>query len=175
MVHYRRNLVGGGTFFFRVTLADRRAAHLVDHVDTLRDAFRIAGRERPFEIDAVVILPDHRHAIFTLPPEDADFSGRWRRIKGYFSSALIKSTTSLRRHANGDLAPWEYTISDDRDFAQHVDYIHFNPVKHRLVSRVADWPHSSFHRFVREGILPEDWAGDADERDGDFGERGEEV
>ena len=179
MVHYRRNLVAGGTFFFTVTLADRRATHLVDHVDTLRDAFRAAGGERPFEIDAIVILPDHLHAIFTLPPEDADFSGRWRRIKGYFSSALIKSAASLRRHANGELALWqrrfwEHTIRDDRDFAQHVDYIHFNPVKHRLVSRVADWPHSSFHRFVRDGILPEDWAGDADERGGgNFGERGE--
>jgi putative transposase len=158
-----------------VTLADRRSTTLVDHIDMLRAALRTARKERPFTIDAIVILPDHLHTIITLPPDDADFSGRWRRIKGHFSSNLIASGPAMKRTWNGDLALWqrrfwEHTIRDEGDFARHVDYIHFNPVKHELVSRVRDWPHSSFHRYVREGVLPEDWAGDANERAGDFGE-----
>lgn len=176
MVNYRRNFIPGGTFFFTVTLADRRSRLLVDHVDLLRSALRTARQERPFAIDAVVILPDHLHAIFTLPPDDSDFSGRWRRIKGHFSSALIDTSTELKRRPNGSLALWqrrfwEHTICDERDFARHVDYIHFNPVKHGMVQRVRDWPHSSFHRYVRDGILPEDWAGDAGQGGGSFGER----
>jgi putative transposase len=108
-----------------------------------------------------VVLPDHLHAILTLP-SDADFSGRWRRIKGHFSRRLIDATASLQRWPNGDLALWqrrfwEHTIRDESDFSRHIDYIHFNPVKHGLVPCVRDWPHSSFHRYVREGPLPDDW------------------
>jgi putative transposase len=176
MVNYRRNFIPGGTFFFTVTLTDRRSKLLVDRVDLLRSALRTARQERPFDIDAVVILPEHLHAIFTLPPNDSDFSGRWRRIKGHFSGALIDASTELKRRSNGSLAVWqrrfwEHTIRDEGDYARHVDYIHFNPVKHGLVQRVRDWPYSSFHRYVREGILPEDWAGDAGEGGGRFGER----
>jgi len=175
MVGYRRNFIPGGTYFFTVTLADRRATTLVDHIAALRGAFRSARRERPFAIEAIVILPDHLHAIFSLPSNDADFTGRWRRIKGRFSSALIDRGIELKRRPNGDLALWqrrfwEHTIRDESDFARHVDYIHFNPIKHGLVPRVRDWPHSSFHRYVREGLLPEDWAGLVQESGG-FGER----
>jgi len=176
MVGYRRYFVPGGTFFFTVTLADRRSKVLVDRIDLLRNALRVARRERPFVIDAIVILPDHLHSIFTLPPDDSDFSGRWWRIKGHFSSALIDASIELKRSPNGDLALWqrrfwEHTIRDEGDFARHVDYIHFNPVKHGLVQRVRDWPYSSFHRYVKEGILPDDWAGDAGEGGEGFGER----
>jgi putative transposase len=176
MVNYRRNFVSGGTVFFTVTLADRRSKVLVDHVELLRNALRAARRERPFIIDAVVMLPDHLHAIFTLPPGDSDFSGRWRRIKGHFSSSLIDASVKLKRSPNGDLALWqrrfwEHTIRDDGDFERHVDYIHFNPVKHAFVQRVRDWPYSSFHRYVREGTLPDDWAGDASAGGEGFGER----
>jgi putative transposase len=176
MVGYRRNFVPGGVFFFTVTLADRCSKVLVDHIDLLRDALRSARQERPFNIDAIVILPDHLHAVLTLPPKDSDFSGRWRRIKGHFSSALIKSSTELKRRPNEDLALWqrrfwEHTIRDESDFARHVDYIHFNPVKHGLVQRVRDWPYSSFHRYVNDEVLPSDWAGDVGQSDGRFGER----
>jgi len=175
MVRYRRNFVPGGTYFFTLTLADRRSSALVDHIDALRSAFRAARGARPFAIDAIVILPDHLHAIFTLPSNDADFPGRWRRVKGHFSSAMIEAGLGLQRRPNGDLALWqrrfwEHTIRDESDFARHVDYVHFNPVKHGLVQRVRDWPHSSFHRYVREGLLPDDWAGDAGENAEDFGE-----
>jgi putative transposase len=176
MVGYRRNFVPGGTFFFTVTLADRRSKILVERIDLVRNALRAARRERPFAIEAIVILPDHLHAIFTLPSGDSDFSGRWRRIKGHFSSALIEVSTELKRRPNGDLALWqrrfwEHTIRDEVDFERHVDYIHFNPVKHALVRRVRDWPYSSFHRYVRDGMLPDDWAGDAGDGGEDFGER----
>jgi putative transposase len=175
MVRYRRNVVPGGTYFFTVTLADRSSSILIDHVGELRTAFRATRRERPFAIDAVVILPDHLHAIFTLPTGDTDFSGRWRRIKGHFSTRLIAEGFAGARRPNGDLALWqrrfwEHTIRDDEDFARHVDYIHFNPVKHGLATRVCDWPYSSFHRYVRQGILPNDWAGDVHAAGARYGE-----
>jgi putative transposase len=176
MVRYRRNFVPGGTFFFTVTLSDRRSSALVDHVDALRAAFRAGRRERPFTVDAIVILPEHLHAIFTLPAGDADFSGRWRRIKGHFSNHMISVGASAKRHLNGDYALWqrrfwEHTIRNEDDFARHVDYIHFNPVKHGLVSRVRDWPYSSFHRYVQEGLLADDWAGDVSGVEPSCGER----
>jgi putative transposase len=174
MVRYRRNFLPGGTFFFTVTLADRHSSALVDHVAALRTAFRTTRRERPFAIEAIVVLPDHLHAIFTLP--DADFSARWRRIKGHFSSALIDAGVRIARASNGDLALWqrrfwEHTIRDEKDFEKHVDYIHFNPIKHGLVERVRDWPHSSFHRYVQQGLLAEDWAGNIGDVTGRYGER----
>jgi putative transposase len=97
-------------------------------------------------------------------------------IKRRFTDAVVKSGASVARLRNGEVALWqrrywEHTIRDERDYERHVDYIHFNPVKHGLVARVRDWPYSSFHRYVREGILPEDWAGDAGEVAGNFGER----
>jgi putative transposase len=176
MVRYRRNFVPGGTYFFTVTLFDRRSSELVDHIGALRAAFRVARRERPFMIDAIAILPDHLHAIFTLPVDDKDFSGRWRRIKGHFSSRLITGGSTAPRRANGQLALWqrrfwEHTIRDETDFERHVDYIHFNPVKHGLVSRVRDWPYSSFQRYVRQGLLPDDWGGDVRDLVGSYGER----
>jgi putative transposase len=165
----------GATYFFTVTLADRSSTMLVDRIEALRAAFRITRRERPFALDAIVVLPDHLHAIFTLPEGDADFSGRWRRINGHFSSRMLASGRFERRTRGGDYALWqrrfwEHTIRDERDFARHVDYIHFNPVKHRPVTRVNDWPHSSFHAYVRRGVLPRDWAGDAAISGSAFGE-----
>jgi putative transposase len=175
MVRYRGNRIQGGTFFFTLTLADRRSTVLVDHIAVLRAAFRTARHERPFAIDAIVILPDHLHAVVTLPTDDDDFPARWRRIKGYFSSRLLEGNMHIKRRANGELALWqrrywEHTIRDDEDYARHVDYIHHNPVKHGLVNRVRDWPHSSFHHHVRFGLLPKDWAGDPDKGTTAFGE-----
>jgi putative transposase len=176
MVRYRRNFLPGATFFFTVTLADRHSSALADHVAALRNAFREVRRERPFLIDAVVILPDHLHAILTLPTDDADFSSRWRRIKGHFSSALIDAGVNIARAPNGDLMLWqrrfwEHTIRDENDFERHVDYVHFNPIKHGQVHRVRDWPHSSFHRYVQQGWLPEDWAGNVGDSAEQYGER----
>ncbi len=176
MVRYRRNFVPGGTYFFAVTLADRRARTLVEHVGALRAAFRTTRRERPFTIDAIVILPEHLHAVFTLPLDDADFSGRWRRIKSLFTRSVAATGAAHPGKRKGEYALWqrrfwEHTIRDDGDLARHIDYIHINPLKHGLVSRVTDWPYSSFHRYVRQGLLPQDWAGDVGSGDAGFGER----
>jgi REP-associated tyrosine transposase len=173
MVRYRRNFLPGGTFFFTVTLADRTSSVLVDHVDALRHAFRVTQTERPFTTDAMVVLPDHLHAVITLPPDDFDFSGRWRRLKSLFviAAGVPVARNRKREHLLWQRRCWEHTVRDDEDFARHVDYIHFNPVKHGLVRRVSDWPYSSFHRYVRDGLLPEDWAGIVDDgKIRDFGE-----
>jgi putative transposase len=173
MVNYRRNRIAGGTFFFTVTLQNRNASHLTVHIDQLRGAIREAHHARPFHIDAMVVMPDHLHAIWTLPEDDSDYSTRWSTIKSRFTRSLVRAGVQIGRNAKGEYdlwqrRYWEHTIRDDLDMQRHVDYIHYNPVKHGLVARVADWPHSSFHRFVREGLLPSDWAGGDD--DGIYGE-----
>ena len=141
MVRYRRNFVAGGTYFFTATLVDRTSTALVDHVGALRAAFRTTRQGHPFMIDAIVVLPDHLH-VMTLPEGDADFPNRWR-IKRRFTTAVAKEGAPVARHRNGEHALWqrrfwEHTIRDDRDFETHVDYIHFNPVKHGLVGRVRE-------------------------------------
>lgn len=177
MTDYRRNFLVGGSFFFTVNLAERHLRLLTDHIDELRTAFRETRRHHPFTIDAMVVLPDHLHTIWTLPEGDADFATRWRLIKSAFSRTLAAGERiSKSRAAKGERGIWqrrcwEHTIRDDNDFARHVDYIHINPVKHRLVARVVDWPYSSFHRMVKLGVYPGDWAGDASNDGRDFGER----
>ena len=177
MTNYRRNFVPGGTYFFTVNLADRRLRLLTDQIERLRAAFRYAQERHPFTIDATVVLPEHLHAIWTLPEGDADFALRWRLIKSTFSRALPRgeetSTSRFRRGERGiwQRRYWEHTIRDEDDFARHVDYIHFNPVKHGHVTRVGDWPFSSFHKMVRLGVYPGDWAGDVKDDGSDFGER----
>jgi len=156
MVRYRRNFIAGGTFFFTATLVDRTSRALTDHIDALRAAMRTTRDSHPFTIDAVVILPDHVHIVMTLPDGDPDYSNRWSLIKRRFTAGVMKSGTVVARHRNGEPSLWqrrfwEHTIRDDRDFERHVDYIHFNPVRHGLVNRVRDWPHSSFHEYVRRG------------------------
>jgi putative transposase len=148
MVLYRRNRVAGGTYFFTVTLRNRSSDALVQHVDLLRDAFRSVRTERPFTIDAIVILPEHLHTIWTLPEGDADYSGRWRAIKSRFTHALRATGVSLISDNRGEYRLWqrrfwEHTIRDERDYAHQVAYCHWNPIKHDLVQRLADWPHSS--------------------------------
>jgi putative transposase len=176
MVAYRRNFVAGGTFFFTVTLVDRRSSLLVDHIASLRAAFRATRKERPFSIDAVVILPEHLHIMFTLPSGDSDFSGRWRRIKSLFTRQVVACGISIKRNDKGEYTLWqrrfwEHTIRDEADFARHADYIHYNPVKHGLVPQVIQWPYSSFHSYVCQGILPRDWAGTVGAVKAGFGER----
>jgi putative transposase len=178
MVQYRRNFVPGGLFFFTVTLEDRRSSALVEHVASLRAAFRKTRVERPFAVDAIVILPDHLHAIMTLPPGDSDFSDRWRRIKGAFTRIIVAAGVPVTRDHRGEYSLWqkrfwEHTIRDDGDFERCADYIHFNPVKHGLVSSPAAWPFSSLHRYAREGALPRDWGGSGPADNVNFGEREE--
>ncbi len=164
MPNYRRALAPGATWFFTVTLLARgRNDLLVRGIDELRACVAREHARRPFTIRAWVVLPDHMHWIWTLPPGDTDFSTRWRRIKTDFSRAQPeREWRSGSREQRGERAIWqrrfwEHLIRDEADYRRHVDYIHHNPVKHGLVSGAADWPHSSFRHFVARGMYAEDW------------------
>ncbi|MFD2184556.1 transposase [Rhodoplanes azumiensis] len=168
--------IDGGIFFFTVVLADRSSTLLVDHIARLRRIHESVRKRLPFEVVAVCVLPDHIHVIWALPVHDSNYSLRWSLIKSGFSRGLVvdtvRSPSKARKRERGvwQRRYWEHTIRDDADLARHVDYIHFNPVRHGHVSRVVDWPYSSFHRYVRDGILASDWAGDALDLGGQFGE-----
>ncbi|WP_295445345.1 transposase [uncultured Thiodictyon sp.] len=168
MTDYRRCRVPGGTYFFTLTLQERAASLLVDRIDDLRNAFREVRTQHPFTIEAIVVLPAHLHCIWSLPDGDSDYSMRWRQIKSAFSRTIPKEERlSASRRRKGERGIWqrrfwEHTIRDDRGYATRFDYIHYNPVKHGYVKRVKDWPFSSFHRYVRLGVYPEDWGGDPD-------------
>jgi putative transposase len=133
MTGYRRNFVAGGSFFFTVNLADRRLQLLTESIDALRTAFRETQRHHPFTIDAIVVLPDHLHSVWTLPEGDADFSTRWRLIKTSFSRKLSGGEPiSSSRAGKGERGIWqrrywEHTIRDEDDFSRHIDYIHIQP------------------------------------------------
>jgi putative transposase len=176
MSRYRRAKIEGGTFFFTLTLADRTSDLLIRHIDRLRRSYRATQERLPFQTVAICVLPDHLHALWSLPEGDADFASRWSLFKSGFSRGLptakTRSASKAAKREKGiwQRRYWEHAIRDDADFERHVDYIHYNPVKHGLVTRVADWPHSSFHRYVEQGILPVDWAGDGTELLGCFGE-----
>jgi len=166
VMRYRRAKTPGATYFFTV-VAFRRRKILCEpeNRELLRTAFRIMKSRHPFIIDAIVLLPEHLHCIWTLPPDDSDYSMRWNGIKGHFSGNCLDkyktppSAAQQRKRAQTIWQPrfWEHQIRDERDYEKHCDYIHWNPVKHGLVSRVSDWPHSSFHRFAQFGIYPLDW------------------
>jgi len=165
--NYIRATVPGATYFFTVALAERSGRLLVEYIEALRRAFRLEMDAHPFSIEAQVVLPDHLHAIWTLPLEDSDFAGRLRRIKAAFSRAVPaaehRSTSRIAKAERGvwQRRYWEHLIRNEDDLRAHVDYIHYNPVKHGHVQQVIDWPHSSFHRYVRRGILPADWGSEA--------------
>lgn len=165
MPDYRRLFVPGGTYFFTVTIHDRRKTILIDQVDDLRAAWRDAQKQWPFDTIAAVVLPDHLHFIWRLPEGDCDFATRIRLIKSGFTRRLPAVHKSAGRKGERNIWQrryWEHLIRDETDFDRHVDYIHFNPVKHGLVSTPDDWPHSTWHRWKKEvgrpvSIPPEEW------------------
>jgi putative transposase len=176
MSRYRRSDVLGGTYFFTVNLADRSSHLLIDEIDRLRRAYASVHARQPFETVAICVLPNHLHAIWTLPPDDADFASRWSKIKRYFSTGLASSSArtsskvAKREKGIWQRRYWEHAIRDDVDLARHVDYIHYNPVKHGLIKRAVDWPYSSFHRYVQAGLLSASWATSGAAFGDDFGE-----
>lgn len=168
MSKYRRNYIPGATYFFTVATANRRPIFQSSvAVKLLAEVVAEAIENRPFDRVAGVVLPDHLHAIWTLPAGDSDYSTRWAAIKANFTRRWLEqggrevqvSSSQQQKRERGVWQPrfMEHTIRDEDDFARHVDYIHWNPVKHGYVKRPIDWPWSSLHRYVREGILPADW------------------
>ena len=166
MLQYIRAFAPGGTFFFTVTLLERRRKLLTEHIDDLRAVFKAARQRRPFTVEARVILPDHLYCIWTMPSGGADFSTRWHDIKARFAAQIPRGERlSAPRLKKGERGIWprrfgEHAIRDEGDYERHVDYLHYNPVKHGHVTRVVDRPYSSFHRYVRSGIYNLEWAGD---------------
>ncbi len=160
MSRYRRLYIPGGTYFFTVALADRTATTLVDEIALLRSVYASVVREHPVKCEAMVVLPDHIHAVWTLPDGDADFSIRWKRIKGRFSQhCKATGTRSPSKAARGEKGIWqrrfwEHAICDADDFRAHVDYCWWNPVKHGLVQSPGDWPYSSFRRVGETHASP---------------------
>ena len=164
MPDYRRNRIAGGCYFFTINLLERyQNPLLVQQIELLRDVVRRVRLRHPFYINAWVVLPDHMHCIWTLPKGDDDYANRIRLLKTLFSKEIPKTESrSNVRQRKGERGIWqrrywEHTICDDRDYASHMDYLHYNPVKHGYVGKVMDWPYSSFQHHVQQGHYPEHW------------------
>ena len=168
MPNYRRAIEPGGTFFLTLVTEGRTPIFAADDARTLlRNAIDRCREFHPFELDAVVLLHDHLHLLITLPKDDADFSGRISYIKSTFTRSFLgsrageqpRSASRVRQRARGvwQRRFWEHTIRDETDRIHHLDYIHFNPVKHGYVDCPHAWPHSSFHRFVGQRDYERDW------------------
>ena len=158
---YRRARIPGGTYFFTLVTAQRRPL-LLNNIGRLREAFRVVKQRYPFRIEAIVILPDHLHAIWRLPAGDSDYSLRWSLIKRFFSSGFSASLRTASQRSKREKGIWqrrywEHCIRDENDLRRHLDYVHYNPVKHDLVARPGDWAYSSFQRWVARGAYPEEW------------------
>ena len=165
-MQYRRAFLPGATYFFTLVTERRRPIlATAAAVEILRAAFRAVRKTRPFEVDAIVVLPDHLHCIWTLPPGDADFATRWRLIKTRFTKQCdlaLRAQPNPARVAKREQAIWqhrywEHLLRDEIDYARHVEYIHYNPVKHGLSPSALEWPYSSFRRHVEASIYPADW------------------
>ena len=161
-MHYRRAQIPGATYAFTVNLANRKLSLLVDNIELLKVAIRHVKMTHPCEIVAMVVLPD---------------ATRWALIKAEISRGLPKNERiSKSRQSRGERGIWQrrywqHLIRDDDDLARHIDYIHYHPVKHGYVSRVADRPHASTHRYIRGGIVPSDWAREGNSGGNSWGER----
>ena len=167
---YRRAWYAGGTCFSTVNLLQRRDNDLlVKHIDILRNVVKKVKNSHPFIIHGWVVLPEHFHWVIELPPDDVDFALRLRLIKSGFSKAIPKteyrSEIRLKRGERGiwQRRYWEHLIRNEEDYQAHMDYVHINPVKHGLVKLVADWEYSTFHRLVKAGIYPHNWASGAED------------
>ena len=163
-MQYRRDNTLGGTWFFTVNLAERKKKLLVEEIEMLRDVMNQVKHKHPFKVDAMVVLPDHLHAIWTLPKDDNEYAKRWGLIKSGFSRKIPKTERINKSRLNkGERGIWqrrywEHLIRDDRDYETHVNYIHHNPVKHGYVKRPFDWPYSTIHEFISNGVLERNWA-----------------
>lgn len=163
-MNYRRVFLPGASYFFTLTLQDRRSNLLICKIKELRIAFQRVMKTSPFTIDGIVVLPEHMHMTLTLPPDDTSYSQRISFIKSAFSrqiepmECINSSRRTKRERGIWQRRFWEHLIRDEQDYEKHLDYIHYNPVKHGHVKSPSEWPHSSIHRYVNSGILPANWA-----------------
>ena len=158
MSRYRRIIAPGGCFFFTVVTHERRRYFENEgNVDRLREAFRHVIEKKPISIDAIVILPDHLHTIWRLPDGDADYSLRWRLIKHFVAIGIHSNTNHRGEKQIWQRRFWEHSIRNERDWHNHMDYIHYNPVKHGYVENPAEWKHGSFSTAVSKGWYDETW------------------
>ncbi|MFZ5493350.1 MAG: REP-associated tyrosine transposase [Pseudomonadota bacterium] len=175
-MRYRRSNTTGGTYFFTVNLAERNADTLVRHIADFRDVLNKVKAAHPFTVVAMVVLPEHLHAIWRLPAGDAGYSTRWSLLKAGFSRRLNKterlrpSRVAKRERGIWQRRYWEHQIRDTQDLERHVAYIHFNPVKHGWVKRPVDWPHSTLHAYIARGMAAPDWGGCTPDDAGGYGE-----
>jgi putative transposase len=171
MSRYRRAPTPGATYFFTVVTYRRRGFLCDDDVRAaLRQAIVRVREKHALTLDAWVLLPDHLHCIWTLPEGDADFALRWNLIKRYVTRACGPRlhhpglmTASKQRHRESTLWQrryWEHRVRDENDFAAHMDYVHYNPVKHGLCRRPSEWPYSTLHQWIAKGVYPSGWADD---------------
>ncbi len=177
-MQYRRTDIVAGTYFFTVNLAERKRTLLADHADVLRKVIKQVKQKHPFTIDAMVVLPDHLHMLWALPQGDCDYPTRLMLIKAGFSRQIEKGEPrSVSRQAKGERGVWqrrywEHLIRDEQDYINHVNYIHYNPVKHGYVGQASTWQYSSIHRYIRAGLIERNWGGGAGvHENGEFGER----
>ncbi len=168
MPEYRRARIAGGTYFFTVNTLHRLPVLLNDDVRVaLRRGIEKARETHPFLIGAWVLLPDHLHCIWTLPAGDADFAVRWAIIKRQVGKTCAAryvepdafNASRARRRESGlwQRRYWEHLIRDEDDYRRHVDYIHWNPVKHGYVKKASEWPYSTFYRYVKAGVYDLEW------------------
>ena len=176
-MQYRRSNTAGGTYFFTVNLADRNSGMLVRNIDLLREVMGYVKSAHPFAVLAMVVLPEHLHALWRLPASDSDYPMRWSLIKAGFSRRLDKgeriraSRVAKRERGIWQRRYWEHQIRDETDLARHVEYIHYNPVKHGWVTRPVDWPHSTLHGHIDREMVTADWGGGMGDDTGAYGER----
>jgi len=164
-VRYRRVTAPGATYFFTVNLYNRKSYLLLNEVDLLRTIFRRIHHLHPFMINAIVILPDHLHAVFTLPENDSNYSLRWNLIKGYFSKEIqTKESLNSSRKNKNERGIWHAGFGNiisetSMILKNHIDYIHYNPVKHGYVQKPSNGNIPAFIKYIKNGVLSEDWAG----------------
>lgn len=175
-MQYRREYIAGGVYFLTINLLDRNSQLLLQNIQHLKWSIKETQKTHPFELNAIVVLPEHFHMIITLPEKDSNFSIRIRKIKSLFSRQVSKndvinnSRYKKRERGIWQRRFWEHLIRDDDDFEHHVNYIHYNPVKHGYVSKPVEWKYSSIHKFIKKGIITKGWACDHDFKETAFGE-----
>ena len=158
MPNYRRYCVKGGTYFFTVVTYRRQPIfNDASSISLLRQSFKVTKQRKPYTVLTLVVLPDHLHTIWKMPEDEHDFPSRWRTIKASFSIEYHKQHAETRDQPLWQRGYWEHLVRDENDLYHHLDYIHYNPVKHGYVNAPREWKNSSFQRYITEGLYEKTW------------------